>query len=181
MPELTEPTLRQTLAKASWHPEGLIQRLAPPRSLRPWLTDRGSLTKKLRQLCPMLEVTVLNEDNHPPLRQEALALRTPLHRACWVRTVRLHCHGHAWVYARTVIPNLNPGNPWYALKQLGAQPLGDVLFNTPHLARSQFCVAGVEANHFARQSLFFDRGTPLLLTEVLTQALAQRLDPNARL
>jgi len=179
MPELTEQTLYQSLAQANWHAEGLVQRLNPPRSLRSWLTDRGSLTKKLRQLCPSLAVRVLHEQHHSPMRQEALALQMPLNRDCWIRTVQLHCHGHPWVYARTVIPNLTPRNPWYALKQLGNQPLGDVLFNTPHLARSQFCLAAVGTRHFARQSIFFNKNTPLLLTEVLTETLALRLAVNA--
>ncbi|KUJ72398.1 chorismate lyase [Thiomicrospira sp. WB1] len=175
MPDLTVQSLRQTLAQASWQPERLIQRVAPPDSLRPWLIDRGSLTQNLRRLCPNLSVAVMDEGEQRPTRQEARALQRAPMRRCWVRTVRLHCHGQTWVYARTVIPDLGPGNPWYSLKQLGNQPLGEVLFNTPNLIRSDFQLARVHSNAFARQSLFSNAGTPLLLTEVLTDTLAARL------
>ncbi|WP_019895247.1 chorismate--pyruvate lyase family protein [Hydrogenovibrio halophilus] len=175
MPDLTVQTLRQTLAQASWQPERLMQRLAPTRSLRPWLTDRGSLTQNLRRLCSNLSVAVMDEGDQRPTWQEAMALKLGPERRCWVRTVRLHCHGQTWVYARTVIPDLRPGNPWYSLKQLGNQPLGEVLFNTPNLVRSGFQLARTQANGFARQSLFSNADTPLLLTEVLTDTLAARL------
>jgi chorismate--pyruvate lyase len=175
MREMTVQTLRQALAQTRWQPVHLMQRLAPPRALRPWLSDRGSLTQGLRRLCPMLYVTVMDEGYQRPTRQEAIALQVAPDRHCWVRTVRLHCQGQTWVYARTVIPDLMPGNPWYALKQLGNQPLGEVLFNTPHLARSDFQLSRPNANDFARQSRFFRAQTPLLLTEVLTDCFTQTL------
>ena len=175
MPETQPPPLRSTLAHAHWHPCGLLHRLDPPRHVRPWLRYRGSLTQVLRAECPSLRVQVLSEGYQRANPQEALALGIAPTRLCWVRTIVMHCRQQPWVYARTVIPNLGPGNPWYSLKQLGNQPLGEVLFNTPGLTRSDFHVSrlhGWQPNLFARQSVFQPSTlTPLLLTEVLTDAL----------
>lgn len=176
MPEVTLSQLNQSLAGVHWHPAGLVQRLAPPVALRPWLIDRGSLTHALRRNCPELVVQVLSEVYRRPNAQEARTLNIPQTRLCWVRTIMMHCRGQPWVYARTVIPNLTPGNPWYPLKQLGNQPLGEVLFNTPNLVRSDFRLAHLSALHpqwFARQSVFEPphARAPLLLTELFTQSI----------
>lgn len=165
-----------------FQPPTLYNRLQAPAALRPWLLTQQSLTQKLKQTCQTLQVQVLSECWQTPLPQEARALKLPLGQKTWVRCVLLHCDQRPVLYARTIIPHCLPGNPWYALKKLGNQPLGEVLFQKPLAKRSGFTITQAPAsqwpylmdhlaahtanqNTYARQSCFYKNNQPLLLTE----------------
>lgn len=162
-----------------WVPAGLVGRLKGSQSLNSWLLDPGSLTAKIRLSCPEMEVNILSETYEKPLVSEIQQLQIPRSQKAWVRCVFLKCNGHPIVYARTVIPNWEPGNPWYALKHLGNRPLGEVLFQLPGLKRTPFLVTQTDAVNwphfklstseqiktFARKSTFIQDKYPLLLTE----------------
>ena len=172
-----------------WKPQTLAQRwpLTPKQSQA--LLYSQSLTAKLRQSCPQLEVQVLSENFERPLAQEAFALGLPPNQRAWVRCVLLHCDQQPLIYARTIIPYLVPGNPWYVLKKLGNQPLGEVLFKLKNTQRSAFKVLKItrpgyfylphafqtalnqkgQTSFWGRQSLFTQFNARLLLTEVFLQ------------
>lgn len=165
-----------------WKPQQLIKRLSPSPSIRSWLLTPGSLTQRIRQVCPEMQVEVLSEAWQIPLRSEALALNLPIQEKAWIRCVMLKCGQQDWVYARTVIPQMTTENPWHSLQTLGDKPLGEVLFELKNLERTEFELnkQPIEAwpllaerttlssqNHcFARRSLFRQHHAPLLLTEV---------------
>lgn len=167
-----------------WFPAELIHRLKSPKQLHDWLLDPGSLTAKIRIGCPEMQVHILSETYEKPLTSEALQLKIPLSQKAWVRCVFLMCDGQPIVYARTVIPHWKTGNPWYALKYLGSRPLGEVLFQLPNLKRTPFQITQIPANKwphldlinskqnktFARKSIFFQDGYPLLLTEAFVES-----------
>ncbi len=173
-----------------WKPAGLIRRIVNDRPTQALLSLKSSLTAKLKQTCPQLQVVVLSEAVEVPLPSEALRLALPMHEEAWIRCVLLKCDQHNWVYARTVIPFWQAQNPWHELQTLGDQPLGEVLFNMPNLTRSPFefakdplvlwphlsqnLPAGENSKAgFARRSVFIKEKMPLLLTEVfLPQLLA---------
>ena len=171
-----------------WHPERLCQRLSLSALEKQALLEKGSLTAKFKQQCPSLKVQVLSEDWQRPLQYEQEALQLAPHQKAWVRTVLLTCQGKPLLYARTLIPNMQPGNPWFALKKLGTQPLGEVLFSLKQAKRSTFQLHKSPVNwpfladtlsqettsHQqvsklitlpARYSTFTQKGSPLLLTE----------------
>lgn len=161
-----------------WKPTELYQRIEAPASLRDWLLDYGSLTRKIRSVCPNMQVRVLSEKWQRPLLDEAKILKLSSNQSAWIRCVLLECNDKPLVYARTVIPNCHIGNPWFRLKQLGNQPLGEVLFQLPAIERGEFeitCVAqhdwpGLVSKYptsfsFARRSVFYQNRKPLLLTE----------------
>lgn len=162
-----------------WFPDGLIHRLNCPTQLNHWLLDSGSLTAKIRLGCPQMEVSILSEVYEKPLASEARQLNIPLSQRAWIRCVFLMCHDQPIVYARTVIPHWQPGNPWYALKHLGNRPLGEVLFQLSDLKRTPFQITQTDAVNwphlelknseqiqtFARKSVFIQDRYPLLLTE----------------
>lgn len=172
-----------------WKPLGLIARVSTSRPVQNWLKTPGSLTARLKSQCPNLEVVVLSEQFEVPLLSESQKLGLQYNEEAWVRCVALKCQNHNWIYARTIIPDLNPQNPWQELKSLGNKPLGEVLFDMPSIKRSPFEFSKDTLaywpylmNHlnnqtlaykpsFARRSVFKQNGAPLLLTEVFLPAL----------
>jgi chorismate--pyruvate lyase len=152
-----------------WYPASLIGRLTCHTNHQAWLLDKGSLTKKLRQHCPLIRVEVIHEGFGPLFFDEAQALNLPAHHQAWIRQVKLICQDQPLIYARSVIPNFSIQNPWWRLKKLGQQPLGEVLFSQPHLARTEFefCRANwLTPKTLARRCVFSQHQAPLLLTEV---------------
>lgn len=150
-----------------------------PPEWRIWLTDRGSLTAKLKQHCQRFHVELLQQRDERPLPSELHALKLPQNSYCWVRTVLLYCDDAPVVYARTVIPHMRQQNPWQALRQLGNQPLGELLFQLPNIQRTPFEYARHTPNarwphlpdtphtpRYARRCQFHQKNAPLLLTEL---------------
>jgi chorismate--pyruvate lyase len=142
-------------------------------AMQSWLATAGSLTARLRQHCPNLQVIVLAEGFDTPMPFEVERLQAGVdvnlgtlqnrdipsqdrqsqnnYDQAWVRCVLLQCPAPLgslgvrgardslnWVYARTVIPNLTPHNPWANLQSLGNQPLGEILFDNPQIQRTAF-------------------------------------------
>lgn len=171
-----------------WKPARLLQRLTTERKLQQWLSLESSLTQKLKERCPELEVQVLSEELDVPLASEAQSLKLAFQEKAWIRCVLLRCQSNNWVYARTVIPNMQPENPWHELHNLGTKPLGEVLFDDKSLHRTPFEFNKVALKNwpylnqhlalsehrkpsFARRSTFVKQQTPLLLTEVFLPEL----------
>lgn len=170
-----------------WKPARLSQRLALSAIQKEWLINTQSLTANIRSLCPQMEVVVLSEKWQRPLASEAQKLGMTQHEFAWVRCVILNCQEADWVYARTVIPKMQAGNPWFALKRLGNQPLGEVLFNLKQVQRSPFHLIKtaqawphfLEAEvRYGRQSVFTQHNAKLLLTEVFLPSLQRQLEPG---
>jgi len=157
-----------------WYTPNMIQRLTRDIIIQAWLLDQGSLTQKLRQRSPDLRVEILTEGFQKPYHDEALILNIPPVSQAWVRQVQLVSDNTPLIFARTVIPNLSLQNPWWRIKHLGQQPLGEVLFNQPSLQRSRFEFCHTTwFDHtpklFARRCQFSQTHSPLLLTEVFLQ------------
>ena len=171
-----------------WKPEGLIKRITDNETVQSWLSTKGSLTARLREGCPKIEVHILSERLEVPLNNEAIALKMHSSEQAWVRCVLLRCDQENWIYARTVISNFNSQNPWESLQKLGNKPLGDVLFETPSIKRTAFAFSKLPLAtwpyltkqlasgqktlpSFARRSVFLQQDAPLLLTEVFLPGL----------
>jgi len=185
----TEPHASHT-RPIFWKPTKLIQRITPVKSTQQWLTTEGSLTARLRQLCPTLEVVILSEKLERPLANEIQSLGLQSNEHAWVRCVLLRGGGENWIYARTVIPNFSESNAWAHLQQLGNKPLGEVLFQDSTIQRTPFTFArhsltiwpylslSSSPKHtpvgYARRSIFTQQHAPLLLTEVFLPNLLKK-------
>ena len=164
--------------RPSWHAEQALHQLTTDPLRVSWLSERGSLTARLRATWGDVSVDVIGEGLAMPLPHEASRLAMPEADMAWVRCVWLRCHGQARVYARTVIPHWGALNPWAQVQRLGRQPLGELLFRATDVERSAFewCAdanwpstgdaAPASAPVLARRCLFGRRGAALLLTEV---------------
>jgi len=162
--------------RPTWLPAHALAALTTDPLLTSWLSERGSLTARLRETWGEVSVEVIEEGLATPLPHEAARLAMPPGDSAWLRCVWLRCHGHVRLHARTVIPQWGPSNPWAQVQQLGRQPLGELLFRAPDLHRSAFewCgdgdwpapgLAGNRQRAPARRCLFRRDDAPLLLTE----------------
>ncbi len=170
-----------------WKPAKLIQRITPNKNTQNWLMTQGSLTARLRQHCPALEVVILSEKLERPLANESQSLGLQPNESAWIRCVLLKGGEENWIYARTVIPHFSGSNPWMPLQQLGNKPLGEVLFQDNSIQRTPFTFARQSLNtwpylplsnnqtnssvSYARRSVFTQQKAPLLLTEVFLPSL----------
>jgi chorismate--pyruvate lyase len=64
-----------------------------------------------------------------------------------VREVFLHCGETAVVYASSVLPLDSLHGPWRRLGDLGAKPLGAVLFADPRVKRLPLCFKKLHPPH----------------------------------
>ncbi len=137
---------------SKWHTP---QRRLMPSDLRDWLTDTGSLTRRL-QLYNKNGFSVQLLGNHwiKPLVEESLLLQVPMHQISLQREVRLLDGDTANVYARTVIPL----ETYYAMKQrftaLGNKPLGELLFTDPSVERGSMEIACLRAGEWLYEWLY---------------------------
>jgi chorismate lyase len=105
-----------------------------------------------------------------------------------VREVELCCAGRPWVFARTLIPPLALRGAGRRLARLRDRPLGAVLFADPRVRRGPVEVTRLLPQHllfhraaaslvrpppvlWARRTLFFIAGRPLLVNEVFLPEL----------
>lgn len=162
--------------RPTWLPASALPDLTSDPLLTSWLNERGSLTARLRETWGEVSVEVTEEGLATPLPHEADRLAMPRGEVAWVRCVWLRCHGQARLYARTVIPQWGPLNPWVQVQRLGRQPLGELLFRATDLERSAFewcgdahwpspATAATGVSALARRCLFRRGAAPLLLTE----------------
>ena len=149
---------------------------------RPWLRDRGSLTRRIVGRCRDFRVKVLFQGLRRPDRDEQFLFAQPRARVL-VREVLLYCGVKPVVFAHTV---LDPGDlrgAWRSVARLGNRPLGAALFADPRIARYPLrqrkiahhhelhrrlraFVPRVPASLWARRSLFRLHNSPILVTEV---------------
>lgn len=150
-----------------------------------WLLEPSSLTVRLKQHCQHFRVEVLAQYWGRVFLSEGRQLGVPEWRWANIREVKLICDGAPWVFARTIIPRATLTGTERKLLTLGNKPLGQLLFNHPHMQRSEFELAEIKKPHYhfqkartglendktvlyGRRSLFFLSGKPLSLTEVFT-------------
>lgn len=174
---------------SSWQPSHAVDRFRLPQHLIPWLLDRASLTHRVQQACGgTFRVEVLGQGWQRPEREERLALSMRRNTLAMVREVRLLCDEQLWVFARTVVPLRTLSGAQRRLGELGSRPLGALLFTDRSLERGELELARIRPGQrlfaaatagikptpgevWARRSVFFVRGKPLLVQELFLPEL----------
>ena len=177
---------------SSWSQESTATTHKPEPGILSWLSDQGSLTQRLVDLCgEHFSVRVLNQQWIRPTTDEARLLKIPTRQIVLLRQVQLLCEQQVMVYARSVIPLRTLQGPSRRLKHLGNKPLGSYLFANPGLQRQQQQLVAVTrnnplfatalsgnsqdcANIWSRRSLFSLGGKSLLVSEFFLPALFQK-------
>ena len=158
---------------------------------RTWLTDHGSLTRRLQMACPEFRVQRLLQTHTPPHVDERVIANMRPGRHALVREVLLSCGDTPLVFAHTVVPLAGLRGPWAALAHLGNRPLGAALFANPRIQRHPLECRKLDARHplfksaarhlaspprtlWARRSRFTLQGHAILVTEVFLPAVLDR-------
>ena len=170
------------------------------RTLRAWLLSDGSLSRRLSLSFGGFKVQVLGQGTAPATDDELRVLRqhgngSARVQRCHVREVVLWGDGRPLVHARSVLPAVQTGLTWRAVRGLGQRPLADLLFGlrAAHCARlGSLALVPLQARRlgsrlgwadhplWCRRSVFTRRGVPLLVTEWFAPAVRdQAPGPNA--
>jgi chorismate--pyruvate lyase len=173
-------------------------KLKPP--LRAWLDLPGSLSAHLRRCVGPLQVQRVSQGRGRLRRDEVacLGLAQGIQRG-FFRQVILRCQAQPVVMAQTVGPMRAPLGAWRGLRGLGSRPLAELLFADRRVQRQPLQVARVStrsalgrqwarlwqqhtqsltwqpstcADLWARRSVFWRLGMPLLVTEVFDASLS---------
>ncbi|MCG6968801.1 MAG: chorismate lyase [Gammaproteobacteria bacterium] len=125
-----------------WREAGTLSKSSVSGQLWVWLSDNGSLTRRLRSRCTgQFRVKIIAQGWEPPLINEAHHLKISIHRWIFRREVVLYCDNRPMVYARTVIPARTLKGRLSRLADLGEKPLGEILFTDPHIQRCDLEIA----------------------------------------
>jgi chorismate--pyruvate lyase len=171
--------LCRVLRQRGW----LAHAFQTPRALRDALTDRGSLTRRLKARYADFRVLPVARGLAPAFPDERPALRLAPKTRAYVREVVLSGGGHACVFAHSVLPRASLRGSWHGLTRLGSRSLGEALFANPRIRRLGLTLRRIDARHplhqaarrhtgtparhlWARRSMFCLDGRPLLVTEV---------------
>ena len=162
-----------------------MRREQASRTVRWWLRDTGSLTRRLQRLSEgTLQVQVLVQRWERPQRREASILGVPPQHYALIREVVLLGRGQPWVYARSVLPLRVLRGELGFLRHWGNRPLGALLFGNRAIARGPIVLIQwpsrqlpVALRHLGdvslpgRYSVFRHRDGGILVTEVVLPAL----------
>ncbi|SRR6266581_3775408 len=160
-------------------------------ALRDWLSDHGSLTRRLQARYPDFRVRRLSQSLQRPLQDEYRPLKLRPGRLALVREVLLMAGDTPLVFAHSVIPVQGLAGPWAGLVGLGNRPLGAALFADPRIRRHPLEIRRLDARrplyrsasrhldhppHFlwARRSRFLLDGHALQVTEVFLPDLLRQ-------
>lgn len=151
-----------------------------------WLLDSSSLTSKLERQCNQFSVQVRREIK-TSCKESLLSQHFPSSEKVLVREVLLCCDNIPYVFAQTEIPYSTLSQTQEQLANIGSESLGNILFQDKTLKRSNIEIAefchGSEVHTlseslqqfcdhslWARRSVFYVQGKPLLVSEVFLPA-----------
>lgn len=171
---------------AHWQP---LQRRLVPTELIPWITERGSLTRRLEHSNQYpFSVQLLSNSWSKPLADESPILGIPQAELVYQREVKLMDGDQANVYARTVVPRTTFMAMQSRFDNLGNTSLGELLFTDPSVERGEIEVACLKPEQclyemalngesqrpdelWARRSIFYLSGKKLLVNEIFLPTL----------
>jgi chorismate--pyruvate lyase len=164
------------------------------RCLRAWLYSNGSLTRRLVANFGTVRVEPVRQRAGSATCEEWRALGVRGARRVHVREVVLWGDGRPLVLARSVLPAVQAGLAWRAVRGLGTRPLADLLFGERAVRRHRLGLVHQTARRsgalrrqaratsarvdwparhtWGRQALFVHLGSPLLLTEWFSPVLS---------
>ena len=160
---------------------------------RPWLLDRGSLTRRIQARCAAFSVRHVRQQYGMAMPSERHMVALKHHSRALLRDVFLYCGETPVVFAHSVLPAASLGGSWQSLGRLGDRPLGAALFSNPNVHRTPLSFKKLNrrdalyrlactvlpdkpASLWARRSVFYLQGRPILVTEVFLPGIME-LDP----
>jgi len=161
--------------------------LMPPKA---WalISHNNSLTKKLKDITNgEMEFHFLDADWGRAYPDEAEKLDLSTTESTWIRHIEMRHQNTLWTIGRVLIPKTSLQAGDLDLKNLGAQSIGNVLFQDTDLKRSAFEFLQLSGDHFylghfktthinanidiwARRSVIYFHQKPLLIVELFLPA-----------
>jgi len=120
---------------------------------RPWLIERGSLTKRLQSKTRRFQVNPLLVHDGLPYLDESILLGLVPHHQALLRDVMLMDDKQALVFAHSVLPHASLRGTWRGLSRLGNQPLGAALFADPRVLRAPLQYKKICQHHVLYQQV----------------------------
>lgn len=182
----------------NWHKDILLLDPLPPQAIIDWLTGPQILSAALGKVYTEVSLKLLSEgpESIMETEQEALSKLAPVQADYFVRSVFLLGDKVPVIFARTVIPASTYAQYKENFTTLGNQFIGmRLLHNKENVVRSEFEYATINAQHplyqkaagfgnqtqehtlWARRSLFWIEGLPLLITELFLSSLSRVASP----
>jgi len=178
------------VAHAHWFAH--VNGVNPPREMRGWLTDTGSLTRKRVGDGGHFPVKRLRQGRALCLADEFALVDLSRRSRVQEREVLLLSDERPLVYAHTIVPLNATAADWPFFGTLGERSLGTTLFGDPRVRRGALHYARLHARHplarrasaalggaafaaplFARRCVYQRRHGKLLVTELFLPALAE--------
>ncbi len=125
----------------------LKQAVAVVQPLRAWLTEQGSLTRRLKAHYPDVLVEVLENKWAKTNIDEAMLLGIKSTSHAYNRAVLLMGDNSPLVYAHTVIPAACIKRGWSCFVKQGNKPLGETLFADHTIKRSNIAYQKLNKAH----------------------------------
>ncbi|OFZ67438.1 MAG: hypothetical protein A2V79_03995 [Betaproteobacteria bacterium RBG_16_56_24] len=164
--------------------------------LAPWLRDRGSLTHRIRQRCTRFEVRGVRSGLARIALDESALLGIAQRQLAYSREVFLYADDLPVVFAHSALSPGHLRSAWPAVRTLGNKPLGALLFAHPLVERKLLHYRALRNTHplyqraaavlneppprlWARRSLFYLHGAPLLVTEVFLPGILLLTNPTS--
>lgn len=140
---MSSPTLSRIAD--SWRSHLILPTLETP--YRHWLTDKGSLTARIRERCTRFAVRVQRQQLLPPHTDERALLGIAPREQAWVREVLLEADGVPVVFAHSVMARHDVRGPWQMFGRIGEQSLGGALFADPRIVRQPLHYRRLDVRH----------------------------------
>lgn len=122
-----------------------------PSSVKSWLCESGSLTRRLqRSFAGEFTVQVQGEVLTKPFYQELKSLGAARSEIMLVREVVLQIDRQAYVFARTTVPRSSL-RKLQKLTHLANKPLGEVIFSFYNLKRDQLDIAKIHRKQLSKK------------------------------
>ena len=154
-----------------------------PAAYAPWMHDHGSLTARIQQRCTKFSVRPVRSGYARIAYDESSVLNIPARQFAYSREVFLLADEQPVVFAHSACDTQHLRGAWLAMRGLGNRSLGSLLFTHPQVVRQPLHYLALRGTHrlyrraagvladppcilYARRSLFYLHGAPLLVTEV---------------
>jgi chorismate--pyruvate lyase len=158
--------------------------------MKDWLTDAGSMTKKLKAHSVDFSVRHVSQTMGACSREESHALGAGLRTRVMQREVILLCDNQPVIYGHTSVVSDAMRRDWPFMATLGNVPLGEKLFTDTRIIRQPLQYARLHGSHplmqraanalglgqmtsalYARRSIFCRKDGAMLVTEIFLPAI----------
>lgn len=157
---------------------------------RPWLINRGSLTRQIESRCHSYAVKNVQQRYDKANLDEIFSMGLHPDAMVLLREVNLFCGNTPLVFAHSVLPLGSLQGEWHGLAKLGSKPLGRALFADPRIKRTPLEYKKLRRHHalyqracriidhspvhlWARRSIFSLRQKKIMVTEVFLPGILE--------